>query len=330
MARIDKLFTPGRQELILETPGIVCAHGRESRANEHLGEKIMGKKYLERVTESKLAPLLKNVRDKENLEASGVIARSKDILVVMDCMKGVARLRGQSKKNPFGKGKIVGPQFSAQGFEAITEDTETGHLFLMIEALEHGDTYQAKLYELDPDLKPVSTKWLRFGFESDSKGFEGAAVVRHKGDLLLLALCEGNHCAGGDDGRDSGHGQIQVFKRKKKFWKHLGKIKLPEEVDFEDYADISIRDKKVAIVSQANSQLWIGNLDLVAMAIKGKGQVYTFPENKDGKCIYCNVEGVDWLTDKQLVFVSDRMKTDDQNTRCARNDKSIHIMKIPG
>lgn len=281
-------------------------------------------KYLKRVTESKLAALLKNVRENDNLEASGVLARRKDILVVMDCMKGIARL---SKK--LSKGKIIGPQFSAQGFEAITEDPETGHLFLMIEALPFWDSYRAKLYELDPYLKPVTTKWIRFDFESDSKGFEGAAIVRHKGKQLLLALCEGNHCAGGDDGRDSGHGQIQVFRQAKTFWKHLGKIKLPDEVDFEDYADISIRGKRVAIVSQANSQLWVGNLDLKAMAIKGKGQVYNFPKDKNGKCIYCNVEGVDWLTGKTLVFVSDRMKTDDQNTRCARKDKSIHIMRLP-
>jgi len=290
----------------------------------------MGKKYLKLDTEHKLALLLKNVKDKESLEASGVVIRDKDILVVMDCMKGIGRLKGQNKKNPLGKGKIVGPQQSAQGFEAITRDPKTGHLFLMIEALEHGDNYQAKVFELDPSLKPISTKWLNFDFSSDSKGFEGAAVVRHKGDLLLLALCEGNHCEGGDEGKDTGHGMIQVFKKRKKFWKHIGKIKLPEEVDFEDYADISIRGKQVAIVSQACSALWIGKVDLSSLKISGKGQVYRFPLDKNDKCIYCNVEGVDWLTDNRIIAVSDRMKTDDQNGRCARKDKSIHIMKIPG
>jgi hypothetical protein len=290
----------------------------------------MGKKYLKLDTEHKLALLLKNVRDKEHLEASGVVVRDKDILVVMDCMKGIGRLKGQNKKDPLGKGKIVGPQQSTQGFEAITRDLKTGHLYLMIEALEHGDNYQAKVFELDPSLKPISTKWLDFDFSSDSKGFEGAAVVRHKGDLLLLALCEGNHCEGGDEGKDSGHGLIQVFKKKKKFWKHIGKIKLPEEVDFEDYADISIRGKHVAIVSQACSALWVGKVDLSSSKISGKGQVYRFPLDKNDKCIYCNVEGVDWLTDNRIIVVSDRMKTDDQNGRCARKDKSIHIMKIPG
>jgi hypothetical protein len=39
---------------------------------------------------------------------------------------------------------------------------------------------------------------------------------------------------------------------------------------------------------------------------------------------------VAWLADNRIIAVSDRMKTDDQNGRCARKDKSIHIMKIPG
>ncbi|MCP3870200.1 MAG: hypothetical protein GY703_19320 [Gammaproteobacteria bacterium] len=73
----------------------------------------MGEKYLKRKAEHKLALLLKNVRNKEHLEASGVLVREKDILVVMDCMKGIGRLKRQHKKDPLGKGKIVGPQFSA-------------------------------------------------------------------------------------------------------------------------------------------------------------------------------------------------------------------------
>jgi hypothetical protein len=289
----------------------------------------MGNKYLQLDTEHKLGDLLKNVRDREHLEASGVVVRDKDILVVMDCMKGIGRLKGQNKKHPLGKGKIIGPQLDAQGFEAITRDPKTGHLFLMIEALEHDDAYQGKVVELDANLRPVSSKWLDFDFSSDSKGFEGAAVVRHKGDLLLLALCEGNHCEGGDEGRDSGHGQIQVFKHKKKSWKHIGKIKLPEEVDFEDYADIAIRGKRLAIVSQACSALWIAHVSLSSLKISGKGRVYKFPLDKKGECIYCNVEGVDWLPKNRIVAVSDRMKTDDQPGRCARKDKSIHIMKLP-
>ncbi len=147
----------------------------------------------------------------------------------------------------------------------------------MIEALEHDDNYQGKVLELDANLKPVSTKWLDYDFSSDSKGFEGAAVVRHKGDLLLLALCEGNHCEGGDEGRDTGHGRIQVFKQRKKFWKHIGKIKLPEEMDFEDYADICHTRQTRRNRFTGLLRLWVAKVDLASSKISGKGQVYRFP-----------------------------------------------------
>ncbi len=289
----------------------------------------MGKK-LKLVTERKLADLLKNVKDKKSLEASGVVIRAKDILVVMDCMKGIGRLANQSKKDPLGKGKIVGSQKKTDGYEAITRDPKTGNLFLMIEALKHGDKNQAKLVEMDADLDTIGKEWLDYDFSSENKGFEGAAVVRHKGNLLLLALCEGNYCEGGEKGRDKGHGRIQVFKRKKKSWKHIDQIKLPKEVDFEDYASIAVRGKHVAILSQASSALWVGTISLSPLKILGKGRIYQFPLDKNNKCVYCNVEGVDWLTDDRVIVVSDRMKAGDQPGRCAKKDKSIHIMDIRG
>lgn len=120
-----------------------------------------------------------------------------------------------------------------------------------------------------------------------------------------------------------------MFEHKKKSWKHIGKIKLPEEVGFEDYADIAIRGKHLLIVSQACSALWVAKISLSSLKISGKGKTYQFPLDKKGECVYCNVEGVDWLTNNRVIAVSDRMKTDDQPERCARKDKSIHIMKIP-
>ena len=287
-------------------------------------------KYLKLVTERKLADLLKNVKDKKNLEASGVVVRAKDILVVMDCMKGIGCLKGQNKKDPLGKGKIVGSQEKNVGYEAITQDPKTGHLFQMVEARKHGNKNHAKLVERDAGFDPICKEWLDFDLPSDNKGFEGAAVVRLKGDLFLLALCEGNHCEGGKKGRDKGHGLIQVFKRKKNSWKHTDRIKLPKEVDFEDYADIAVRGKNVAIVSQASSALWVGTISLSSLKISRKGQVYKFPLNKSDKRVYCNVEGVDWLSEDRIIVVSDRMKAKDQPGRCAKKDKSIHIMRIPG
>jgi len=57
------------------------------------------------------------------------VVREKDILIVMDCMKGIGRLIGQNKKDPLGNGKIVGSQEETDGYESITRDPKTGHPF---------------------------------------------------------------------------------------------------------------------------------------------------------------------------------------------------------
>jgi len=44
--------------------------------------------------------------------------------------------------------------------------------------------------------------------------------------------------------------------------------------------------------------------------------------------MYCNMEGVAWLGNGQLVVVSDKVKPD-QPGRCSRKDQSIHIFKLP-
>jgi hypothetical protein len=38
---------------------------------------------------------------------------------------------------------------------------------------------------------------------------------------------------------------------------------------------------------------------------------------------------VAWLSDDQLIIVSDRMKARKQEKRCAEKDQSIHIFRIP-
>lgn len=66
-----------------------------------------------------------------------------------------------------------------------------------------------------------------------------------------------------------------------------------------------------------------------ALKISGKGTIYRFPLDKKDECVYCNFEGVDWLTKDRIVAVADCIKTDNQPGRRASKDKSIHIMKVP-
>jgi hypothetical protein len=45
--------------------------------------------------------------------------------------------------------------------------------------------------------------------------------------------------------------------------------------------------------------------------------------------VYCNVEGVSWLSADTVVVVSDRAKRNGQDERCRAKDQSIHVFTIP-
>ncbi|MCP4457160.1 MAG: hypothetical protein GY816_03895 [Cytophagales bacterium] len=57
------------------------------------------------------------------------------------------------------------------------------------------------------------------------------------------------------------------------------------------------------------------------------GAVYHFPKDKQENKLYCNIEGVAWITNDQLVVVSDAKKSD-QPIQCKQKEQSIHIVSI--
>jgi hypothetical protein len=134
-------------------------------------------------------------------------------------------------------------------------------------------------------------------------------------------MCEGNLCT---DAK-SGGGRIQAFVRTPEgSWEWSHEVKLPDSAEFEDYAGISYRDGRLAVVSQASARLWIGSVDEEARAfVEGSESVYRFPSKG-----YGNVEGIAWLSDDTVVAVSDKKKKQ-QPVICAKKDQSIHIFRIP-
>jgi hypothetical protein len=136
-----------------------------------------------------------------------------------------------------------------------------------------------------------------------------------------LGLCEDNL---GVASTKSG-GRIHVFERtKEQNWKWSRQVALPLAAEFKDYSAINFRGSQVAIVSQASSRLWIGDIDETSGKFVSDGRIYKFPAKT-----YCNVEGVAWLSDDLLVAVSDRRKANKQPKRCADKDQSIHVFRIP-
>jgi len=292
-------------------------------------DKTLGKSS----SEKKLWSLLSNLADKEKrnlLEASGVVVVDDDYLVVFDDMHGIARIP-KSPDGGFRKGEIIGPQKQEEGFEAIAYDSRLNLLYAVVEdAPSPGGGYRPRLQELTMDLVKVGNPVelplnLPLDNVDPNKGLEGAAVV-HKGDhSFLFGLCEGRGCNSDDSKNADGRGMIQVFEKTVDKWEYLAPVLLPVEADFRDFSDLAIRGDRVAVVSQKSSKLWIGKLvpHLDSWKLIHE-DIYSFPKKKN-KSLYCNVEGVDWITDSQLVIVSDKAR----KKRCKEKEMMIHVFDIP-
>lgn len=83
-------------------------------------------------------------------------------------------------------------------------------------------------------------------------------------------------------------------------WATQRVINVPKTADFRDYSDIDIHDragfgpvKRIAITSQEDSALWIGQMNIETFEFVGEGEVLHFPRTT-GDCTehYCNIEGV--------------------------------------
>jgi hypothetical protein len=164
------------------------------------------------------------------------------------------------------------------------------------------------------------------------------------GTLTILALCEGNKCLEATK-EHRGNGRIIVMQKHVHdgvcIWETVRKLVIPPSADFLDYSDIALDEHgHVAITSQEDSQVWIGQLngktadgnwDIDNMEFDANvGEIYDFPKNEDCEVIYCNIEGVYFIDERTLLTVSDKAKgKGKQDPRCAEKDQSVHIFTLP-
>lgn len=273
-------------------------------------------KKLELIREEKLFRLIPGRTKNSRLEASGVaLVDRSTVFVVFDNLNQIARIDvslKRSKRN----GLWHAPSLGA-GFEDIASDTRRGATFGLIESVEDFDgALRGFVAEYDGAGRLRSCRRLPGRFQKANKGFEGLAHARHDGREYLYALREANF-------RSSG--RIDIFVRAANGgWKQSHRIALPGEARFKDYSALAYRRHQLAVVSQESSRLWVGRVHVPTHTlIPGSGVVYRFPSKN-----YCNVEGIDWLSNDTLVAVSDRRQKD-QPVRCARTDQSIHVFRIP-
>jgi hypothetical protein len=284
---------------------------------------------LQLVREHKIADLVPDEPSVKRWEASGVLFKDQQYLVVFDDHTQIACIAEDLQRN--GTNKLVGTAHAKCGYEGITYNADRRRYYLLVEARKHSSgCYRASIVEYDDNFKYIKDRAVDFTFKSSNRGFEAVAHVRRDDTDYLLALCEGNNCKCGAKGRKPGGGRVQLFAKSKKCWRHSGTIALPPTLPFVDYSGMSIVHERVAIVSQENSMLWIGEFDEHGWKWRDDGKLYEFPRTDDGEILYGNIEGVAWLSPTRIVTVSDRRKkTSQPDKRLSEKDQSVHIFDIP-
>jgi hypothetical protein len=281
------------------------------------------------VRESKICDLMTRDQPTERWEAIGVLVRDGSCFVVFDDRPEIGRFPDDLLPNR--TNGLFGLARADYGYEGITYNAAKQRFYLLVEARKHArGRYQAVIVEYDSDFQYLKERPLDFTFKSGNKGFEAVAHVRRNDRDYVLALCEGNKCKCGSKGRKPGGGRVQVFRKKKRRWAHSGTVALPAALPFVDYSGMSIDHGRVAVVSQVNSMLWVGQFDEAGWAWRDPGQLYEFPRSDRGAIRYGNVEGVGWVNPTRIVTVSDRRKKRNQpDEGLSEKDQSVHVFDIP-
>jgi hypothetical protein len=279
------------------------------------------------VKEHKLHELLGGSPD-VRFEASGICARGKFFYVIFDNAPHVARI-DQTLTVGHKDNELLRQRGESVGFEDVTFHEGTKRFLIIIEALPFRDEYRPVIEEYDEEFRFIEYNWVDFKLPGGNKGLEGLSYVRRGDEDYVLGICEGNKCKSGKAGRKPGGGRIQVFQKGKGQWNHVGTLKLPKSVRFEDYASLRVEGNRIAVVSQMTSALWIGRLSEKNLELIDDGETYLFPRDEKGRLVYCNIEGVAWVTPSRLVVVSDKRKPGEQPKCCRPKDQSIHVFDLP-
>jgi hypothetical protein len=288
-----------------------------------------GSQVLRLLREAKVVDLLAGVADgTDRFEASGVLSFAGWFWVIFDNVPHIARINpALIPGDP--SARLIRQPGGASGYEDIARDPAGERLFVLIEAVRHpSGAYLAQVQEFDRAVRPVATRWLDFPLDRPNKGLEGLSCVRRDGRICLLGLCEGNRCRGGEDGRRPGGGRVHVFVEGAGQWEREHTIRLPASVRFTDYSSISVAGDRVAVVSQESSGLWVGRFAPSSWDLLDEGRTYSFPTDRQGRTLYGTVEGVSWLTESEVVVVSDRAKPT-HPPRFRAKDQSVHLFALP-
>jgi hypothetical protein len=283
---------------------------------------------LELVKEQKLYELLPGSSPDDSFEATGVCRKDEHFFVIFDDTPHIARLH-VSLTIGHDDNILFRRMVQTVGYVDITYAEKLSQFLILTKPKkDKGGNHRPKINEYTTDLQFLDADWVDFALEGNDRRLEGLEMVHYDGQEYFLGLCQGNKCKSGRQGRKPGDGRIQVFQNEGTIWAHKDTINLPKELQFVDYTAMAVRDRRVAIVSQLTSAVWLGHFQESGWDFVDDGRIYVFPKNKKDYIAYCNIEGVDWSDAGELVVVSNR-RTRGQNRRCQKTDQSIHIFKVP-
>jgi len=297
----------------------------ETIESSNSSSKILGATVLDApVAESKIYKLLPDYNSSDDFEASGVYYLGGYFYIPCDNRYKIPKIKSTLPQNS-SQNTMLSSGSGSSGFEGISYDNNnTANFFVVEEAVSYGSgVYKPRIREYDASMNYQSSLWADYNFTSatSNKGFEGIAWVFRGGEDYILGLVEGT-------------GKIPVLQKTSTLWTKVAEITLPSSVTFTDYSDIAIYGNKVAITSQEDSQLWIGTLSSTSWAITG-GTAYEFPKGSSTgvvgagtNVLYGNIEGVSFISNTQIVVVSDKMKSS-QPSYQSYKDQSVHIFNIP-
>ena len=211
--------------------------------------------------------------------------------------------------------------------------------------------YSPVFHEVRIDAASEKAEILRvcqtdFEVLSANKGFEAMEYLDTPSGDIFMGLCEGNLCEGLKD--HAGHGMLVVMEEEEEskkggrcLMKTTKTLKIPSVANFLDYSGLSfyplamdpkLRDQKnvgrLAITSQENAAMWVGDFDVEKLEIVGEGVTLHFPRDHDCNIRHCNIEGVIWVDEYRIVAVSDRTKAT-QPFWCEATDQTLSMFMLP-
>ena len=298
-----------------------------SAPKQHTSGRIAGATILAApVAEAKIYKLLQGYSSSDNFEASGVYYLNGYCYVACDNMQKIPKIKSTLPINSSQNSLLStgAPGSGSSNFESITYDNNnTVNFYVVAETEKNGSVYQPRIYEYDGNMNYQSRAWADYYFTSanSNKAFEGISWVYRGGEDYMICIVEGT-------------GKMPVLKKTSGDWVLVDSITLPPSVTFTDYAEVCVYGNKIAILSQQDSQFWIGTLSGTSWTITG-GTAYEFPHGSSTGVVgagdyvlYGNVEGISFISNTQVVVVSDKADNSQPSYQTYK-DQSIHIFNLP-